>query len=236
MVIPRPRRTAVALAREATGLLELPRLALRFPTLALQPRGRGEPVMVLPGYGADDGSTLVLQGYLRWLGYRAQGWELGRNDGAVPRLLPLATQRVEAIADAAGAPVALVGWSLGGYIAREVARDLPARVTQVVTLGTPVVGGPKYTSVASAYRRRGVDLDAVERAVRERARRPIRRPITAIFSRNDQIVSWQACIDTRSPEVEHVEADATHVGLGFPPDVFRILATRLARGGGAGSR
>ena len=228
-MIPRPRRTAQAIAREASGLLELPRLALRFPTLALQPRGRGEPVMVLPGYGADDGSTAVLQGYLRWLGYRAEGWGLGRNNGAVSRLLPLAVERVGEMADAAGAPVALVGWSLGGYVAREVARDLPEHVARVITLGTPVVGGPKYTAVASAYRRRGVDLDAVERAVRERARRPIRRPITAIFSRNDQIVSWQACVDTSSPEVEHVEVDATHVGLGFSADVFQIVAKRLAR-------
>jgi hypothetical protein len=67
------------LIREVRGLIELPRLLWRFPELARQPRGHGEPILILPGYGAGDGSTALLKVYLRLLGYRARGWGLGRN-------------------------------------------------------------------------------------------------------------------------------------------------------------
>ena len=110
-----------------------------------------------------------------------------------------------------------------------MARDRPELVERVVTLGSPVVGGPKYTRVGAFYARRGIDLDAIEAEVEERNRMPIRVPITAVYSRRDGIVSWQACIDHRSPDVEHVEVRATHLGLGFSPEVYRIVASRLAR-------
>ncbi len=171
---------------------------------------------MLPGYGAGDASTVILQSYLRSLGYRADGWRLGRNTGNVPAQLPRAAERVAKAARRAGGPVPLIGWSLGGYLAREVARDRPEHVEQVITLGTPVVGGPKYTAVARSYRDRGVPLDAIEAAIEARNRRPIERPVTAIFPRNDRVVAWQACIDHRSPDVEHVEVTTTHVGMGSP--------------------
>jgi pimeloyl-ACP methyl ester carboxylesterase len=124
--------------------------------------------------------------------------------------------------------VRLIGWSLGGFIAREVARERPAVIERVLTLGSPVVGGPKYTAVGHVYRRRGYDLDAIEAAVAARNRVPITVPVTAIYSRRDAIVSWQACIDEANPHVEHVEIDATHLGLGFNAAVYRIVAERLA--------
>lgn len=222
---PRP----AGLFGESMGLLELPRLIARFPSLAEQPRGTGERILVLPGFGAGDGSTGVLRAYLRYLGYRPRGWGLGRNRGDVPTLIPQVVDRLEALAERDGAPVSMVGWSLGGVLAREAARESPEAARRVITLGSPVVGGPKYTAVAEAYRRRGVDLDALEAEVEERNRTPIEVPVTAIYSRNDAVVSWQACIDRSGHDVEHVEVEATHVGLGFSPDVFEIVAQRLAR-------
>jgi len=121
-----------------------------------------------------------------------------------------------------------VGWSLGGVLAREAARERPELVARVVTLGSPVVGGPKYTAVAGIYRQRGIDLDAVEREIAARERVPIRAPITAIYSRSDAVVAWQACIDRHSPNVEHVEVETSHVGLGFCPEVYRVVARSLS--------
>jgi len=184
---------------------------------------------VLPGYGATDASTAVLRAYLRLLGYRPLGWGLGRNRGAVPELLPRVVRRVEALAREEGAPIRLIGWSLGGYLAREAARERPQAVRGVITLGSPVIGGPKYTAVAGAYRRRGIDLDALEVEVAARNKLPLETPITAIYSRSDGVVAWQACIDRDATQVEHVEVYATHLGLGLSPDVFEIIATRLAR-------
>jgi pimeloyl-ACP methyl ester carboxylesterase len=126
-------------------------------------------------------------------------------------------------------PVALVGWSHGGVIARELARQAPEAVARVITFGTPVVGGAKYTAVAPLFRERGLDLDRLEREIAARnAAHPILVPITAIYSCEDAVVAWQACLDPDNPDVEHVEVGGSHAGLGINPDVFGLVADRLA--------
>ena len=212
---------------EVRGLLELPQLLLRWPRLARQPRGTGAPLLVLPGYGAGDGSTGLLRADLRYLGHDARGWRLGRNGGDVEALVPKVIQRLERLADSRGAPLPVVGWSLGGVIGREAARERPDLVSQIVTLGSPVVGGPKYTLVAEAYRARGVDLDALEAEVEARNRVRLELPITAIYSRSDGVVAWKACLDPWNPQVEHREVGTTHLGLGFSPEVYGLIARRL---------
>jgi len=220
------------LVREARGLLELPRLLLRMRTLARQPRGRGEPVLVLPGYGAGEASTIVLQGYLRFLGYRVRGLGWGANSGDVPERLVRVLKRLVSFAHKARQEVRLIGWSLGGYLAREAARERPDLVQQVITLGTPVVGGPRYTVVAHALRRRGIDMDAIEAQIESRNRISLTTPVTAIYSRVDAVVAWEACIDRHGSNVEHIEVGATHLGLGFSPEVYGIIAQRLANNSG----
>ena len=127
------------------------------------------------------------------------------------------------------APASLVGWSLGGVIAREVARRHPEAVRRVITYGTPVAGGAAYTSVARASGR-GSRVDAgAERVTRTLdARSPIAVPLTVVFSRRDGVVAWQACIDRATPGVEHVEVSSTHIGMGVDPDVWAVVAERLA--------
>ena len=206
----------------ASGLLHLPRVLGA-------PRGRDEPVLLLPGFTAGDASMWLLRSFLRRLGWDARGWGLGTNRGDAPTLLPRVLACVERVAQQAGRPVHLVGWSMGGFLARELARDRGDLVAQVVTMGTPVVGGPKYTAVGALFRRLGYDLDAIEAACEARAGRPIEAPITAIYSRRDGVVAWQACIDRASRHVEHVEVSSTHAGLGFDLRVWRVVADRLAR-------
>jgi len=217
------------LIREIRFLIELPRLMLRMPDLARQPRGRGQPVLLLPGYGAGDGSTVVLNAYLRLLGYQVQGWGLGRNSGDVRDLLPRVLKRIGSFSRRAQQEVRLIGWSLGGYLAREAARERPDLVHQVITLGTPVVGGPKYTVVARSFRRRGVDMAAIEAEIELRNQICLRTPVTAIYSRADAVVAWEACIDHNGTDVEHFEVRATHLGLGFSAEVYKIIAQRLAQ-------
>jgi pimeloyl-ACP methyl ester carboxylesterase len=214
--------------REFRVLLEVPRLLFRFPVLARQPRGYGQPVLVLPGYGAGDISTALLQGYLRFLGYHVRGWGRGRTHGEVQDLMPRVLKRLMSLARKSGQEVTLVGWSLGGYLAREAARERPDLVQQVITLGTPVVGGPKYTVVARHFHRRGIDMDAMEAEIELRNRIQLRTPVTAIYSRKDAIVAWRACIDHNGSNVEHVEVRTTHLGFGFSAEVYKIIAQRLA--------
>ncbi len=218
----------VRVLNESRAILEFPRLALRSPELARCPRGGGRPVVVYPGYGTGDASTAPLRAYLRGLGYDVHGWNLGRNRGDMHAVITPVLDQVRALARDHAQPVSLVGWSLGGVIAREVAREHSELVARVITFGTPVVGGPKYTAVAGIYRDQGVDLDQLEQdLVALDAEHPITVPVTAIYSAEDRVVAWQACLDGTSPRVEHVELRGTHTGLGFNPDVYRVVAERL---------
>ena len=210
-------------------MAELPLLLARSRRLRQQPRGHGEPVLVAPGFGASDASTALLRAYVARLGYDVSGWGLGRNTGAVPELLPQLVEQVARLGARHDTEVRLVGWSLGGYLVREVAREVPHLVHRVVTLGSPVVGGPKYTTVGAIYQRQGLDLDEVERIVDARYDVPLQVPVTAVYSKSDRIVAWQACIDDRSPDVEHVEVRSTHLGLGISADVYEVVARALAR-------
>ena len=219
----------LAAARESLSVLEFARLLAASPALALQPRGRGEPVLVLPGFVASNTSTVPLRHYLNWLGYEVHGWELGRNTGNVRELLPQVFDQVRQIYARSGSPVNMVGWSLGGVIAREVARENPETVRQVVTMGSPVVGGAKYTRMGGMFEQRGVDLDAMEAAIAARESTPISVPVTSIFSKNDGVVGWKASIDRHNSQVEHLEVRTTHLGLGISPDVFKIIARKLAQ-------
>jgi pimeloyl-ACP methyl ester carboxylesterase len=231
-IVPPPASTLRCMAR---GIAELPRLLVRWPALAHLPRGAGEPVLVLPGFGFGDTSTWMLRAYLRRLGYDARGWGLGMNAGHVPSLLPAVVRLVEALSNERRQRVRLIGWSLGGYLGRDAARERPELVSSVIMLGSPVVGGPKYTVAAGLLRRRGVDLDAIEAEVAVRNRRPLPVPIISVFSRTDGVVAWEACVDVTSARAENIEVRASHVGLGFSPDVYAIIARQLSRHAAAGT-
>ena len=204
-------------------------LPLRAINLNNAPRGNGEPVLVLPGYLLDDNSTWVIRAYLDYLGYDVRGWGLGFNRGKVRKLAAALTDQLEEMMARDGKSVRLVGQSLGGIIAREIARQRPYLVDRIITLGSPVVGGPKYTAFSNFYRMlTGDHVDNVEQLIKERNRVPIQTPITAIYSRSDGVVAWQACIDDHSPNVEHVEVSSSHGGMGVNGIVLEIIAERLA--------
>ena len=97
----------------------------------------------------------------------------------------------------------------------------------MITLGAPTIGGPKYTAAATLFRKRGMDLDWIETEIKRRESIRIRQPITAIFSKTDGIVSWQACIDHYSENVRHVEINGSHLGMGFNPSVWRHIIAAL---------
>ena len=217
------------LFNEAFSWLELPSLLLHAPDLLTQVRGKGERVLVFPGFGAGDLSTLVLRQYLAYLGYNSAGWQQGINTGDVMAMIRTLTDAVRKQVQDTSAPVILVGWSLGGYLAREVARELPDHVSQVLTMGSPIIGGPKYTRVAALFKDNGVSLDMIEQAIAARDTQLLQLPITNIYSKNDGVVAWEACIDHKSPDVEHFEVRSSHLGLGISADVFRIIARQLSK-------
>jgi pimeloyl-ACP methyl ester carboxylesterase len=214
---------------EARAPLELSALLLQLPLLRLSvPRGDGAPVIVLPGFLADDASTWLLRRFLSAIGWDARPWGLGANTGPGAPLVAAVIEQVRTLAAGRTRHVNLVGWSRGGIIAREVARANDALVRQVITLGTPVRGGPGASSigrlVASSL---GVNAQNLRNLQDQRERTPIRVPITALYSRSDGVVAWRASIDEQNPDVEHVEVRGSHIGLGVNADVYRIVAQRL---------
>lgn len=227
---PRAPSLIVALLLQLLLLREL--LARRFSrslrtAMNAAPRGVGKTVWILPGMGVGDWTTRALRRYLCRQGFDARGWGLGRNPpdarATLARLLP----RLEALVVAAGEPVAIVGWSLGGVLARELARLRPDLVRCVVTLGSPVVGGLRHTAIAGFYRLQGWDVDEIDRLVAAANCTPIRVPVTAIWSRRDGIVAWQGCVDDFTPTVENLEATSCHWALGVDPEVLAALPERL---------
>jgi len=184
-------------------------------------------VVDIPGWRAPEASGAPLRSFLRRIGYEAMPWGLGTNRGNPGADSERLRSSVLELHERTGREVALVGWSLGGVIAREVARRSPEAVSRVITYGTPVIGGPTHTIGASSF---GADeAERITRMIEEvEKENPITVPVTAIYTKRDGIVDWRACIDRHSVEVEHVEVASTHLGLGVDPDVWRIIADRLA--------
>lgn len=211
----------------------LPELVASFlprPFGAELPRGNGEPVMVVPGFGADDLAVLLLTRRLKALGYDAISWGLGRNTGNLKKLQPLLVERVRRFADSRGARVRLVGWSLGGAMARDIAREHPQLVAQLITLGSPVVGGAKFTAIGRSYQKKGMDLDRMAAAANAReTAKTIPVPVTALYDRHDGIVNWGACIDRHNRHVRHIEVRCSHLGMVVDRTVFGIIANTLAQ-------
>lgn len=154
--------------------------------------------------------------------------EMYAGEGGVPFLCDKAVKQVSQRSDELNSPVVLIGWSLGGYLVREVARELPDKVAQVITLGAPIIGGPKYTKAATYFKAKGIDLDWIERESIKRESIPIQQPITAIYSKSDGIVDWHSAIDKLSPRVEHIEVNAAHLGMGFNPKIWQHIVNALS--------
>lgn len=223
-----PSRLATLL--ELRAPLDWMTILLHARQLSDAPAGDGRPVMLLPGYGTDESSMRPLGRYLRYLGYDVHDWGLGRNRGDVDGYTRQVGERLQTLCEKLGdEPVTLIGWSLGGVIAREAARLYEPYVREVITLGTPIIGGPKYTAAAQRFAdSAGIDLDEFEIEVHERNTIGIRQPITSIYSKLDGIVNWRASIDVYNQQARNIEVSSSHFGIGANGRVWRLIADTLA--------
>jgi hypothetical protein len=193
------------------------------------PQGDGHPVLVLPGLLADDNSTHAMRSFLESRGFAAHGWQLGRNMGMRANLERDLLARIDELFERHGRRcVSLVGWSLGGLYARQLAKIAPDRVRCVISLGSPFAGSPKSTHAWRTYEivsgRKIEDQDLPE-ALAEAP--PV--PTTSIFSRTDGICAWEACLNEDGPQSENIEVYGSHCGLGHHPAAVFAIADRLAQ-------
>lgn len=216
------------LALEGRAPWELWASLVAMPVLKNAPAGDGHPVLVFPGLAAGDVTTLVLRNFLKDRGYIPYAWEQGLNRGPRPGVIETCMARVQQLRAEHGRSVSLVGWSLGGVYAREIAKMVPDDVRVVITLGTPFAGHPKATNAWRLYEfasGRRIEDDA--NIVDLKPTPPV--PTTSIFSRTDGVVAWQCSVEEETERSENIEVHASHIGMGMNPTALYAVADRLAQ-------
>ena len=193
------------------------------------PKGNGEPVLVIPGMSSPDLTTGRLRLFLKRQGFDAYGWGQGPNIGPTAAAMRRVLGDVEALAEKHGRKVGLVGISLGGTIAREIAKRRPACVSRVITLASPI-RLPVPTALAPLVHLIALTWEHDRAAPLAALELPPPVPLTAIVTRNDGIVDWRSCIPEPAPNVEVVTIAGAHMTIGSNPEAQRIVAERLAAG------
>jgi pimeloyl-ACP methyl ester carboxylesterase len=215
---------------EARGLLELNSSLLLSPLLLRAPKGDGHPVLALPGFLASDLSMAPMRRYLKELGYDAHAWNMGRNLGGVASKREALRDLLRRICSQTGRKVSLVGWSLGGVYARDLALQAPDMVRSVITLGSPFASDIRATNATRLYEALSGERvdDNPELTAAIAGDLPV--PATSIYSRTDGIVNWQTSLLRPSATAENIEVHfASHIGLGVNPAALWAVADRLAQ-------
>src|ERR1700704_2816683 len=228
----RPPGLGLLLA-EARGIFEFNASLLLSPLLMRAPKGEGHPVLTLPGFLASDLSMAPMRRYLKELGYDAYAWNMGRNFGGVGSKRGALRDLVIRIHEATGRKVSIIGWSLGGIYARDLALQLPDMVRSIITLGSPFANDVRATNATRLYEAlSGEGIDDIPE-LRKAIAGDMPVPATSIYSRTDGIVNWRTSVLRPSATAENIEVHlASHIGIGVNPAALWAVADRLAPGEG----
>jgi hypothetical protein len=197
-----------------------------------EPVGDGHPVVVFPGLGGAPFTTSHLRRFLADCGFTAHCWGRGVNtgpEGLFDEWLHGLEEDVHRWHAETGRKVSLIGWSLGGIYARELAKRCPDSVRQVITLGTPFGSMRGSTHAETVYKLLNGDTSQLTPELETRLRECPPVPTTSIYSKTDGVVCWRGCIERKSLLSENVEVAASHLGMVTHPEVLRIMANRLAQ-------
>ncbi|MGD9387126.1 MAG: alpha/beta hydrolase [Gammaproteobacteria bacterium] len=214
---------------EGRAMLELGAMAWLYPLLRQAPRGDGHPVLVIPGFLASGSSTFPLRHFLKTLGYAAHRWKQGRNLGGVGETEERLVGRLKELRERYGRKVSVIGWSLGGMYARELAWIAPDHVRQVITMGSPF-RNHTGTAVAFLYEDVSGQSEAqMDPRLLARLSQPPPVPATSIYTRTDGVVHWRCSLEHPSPTTENIRVPGSHCGLGHNPLALWAIADRLAQ-------
>ncbi len=231
---PRLRPPGLALLfAEARGIVEFGSSLLLSPLLMRAPRGDGHPVLALPGFLASDLSMAPLRRYLAELGYDAQAWRMGRNIAGLGKMRGALRERLAEIHATSGRKVSIVGWSLGGVYARDLALQAPEMVRSVITLASPFANDVRATNATRLYEQLTGESAGDNPELVQAIAGDLPVPVTSIYSKSDGIVNWRTCLLRPSLTAENIEIHfASHVGIGVNPAALWAIADRLAQGEG----
>lgn len=212
------------------ALLELRKVLPFIKNYIPKLKGDGHTVMVIPGFMASDVSTKPLRRFLDKIGYTTCGWELGTNLANLEELSVIA-QKVETLFAKNQQPISLIGWSLGGVYARELAKEHPEKIRQVITLGSPFGGimEPNNAHITFNLVKWLKGYPEPDEAFVATLPNPASVPTTAIYSKKDGIVPWQVCMEKVEDEIhQNIEVKSSHLGMGVNIQVLEVIADRLA--------
>jgi pimeloyl-ACP methyl ester carboxylesterase len=202
----------------------------------------GQPVLLIPGFLAGDDSLATMTRWLRRGGHRTKCAGMRANVGCSEGAMEALEERVRELSDRHSRPVAIVGQSRGGLLARALALRHPERVSGIVTLGAPhtdcfavhpliraqivAVGLLGTLGVPGLFKATCQFGDCCKVFTRElTAPFPADVGFVSIYSKRDGVVKWQACLD---PAAEHIEVDASHCGMAVHEGTYAAVAAALA--------
>jgi pimeloyl-ACP methyl ester carboxylesterase len=192
------------------------------------PRGDGSVVLVILAFLAGDWATARLRNFLRSLGYRVETANVGINIGPTKRLVAkLETTLLRLSAEHDG-PIAIVGQSLGGVLARDLAQRYPEHVRHVVTLCSPI-RVPITTPLAPAARLLSPLYDSGWLGRRVVIIGPLRVDVSALYSEEDGVVDWRECLQDDHPGCENIRVSGAHATIGSSPAALACIAKALVR-------
>jgi hypothetical protein len=204
---------------------------LAHPSIPL-PRGDGHPVLIFPGLGASGCATESMRERLRALDYDIHDWEQGVNqwpEDDFDGFLVLLSEQLKQIYALGHRPVSLIGWSLGGLYARELAKTHPELVRQVITLATPFADQPNSTHAGWLFTLLNGGVSPMDEALLRRLSTDPKVPCTSIYSSSDGIVGWEGCVGKESEHHRNIEVEnISHWGMLHNPEVLRVVARLLA--------
>lgn len=237
------------------SLTELPRavgesykLCRKFRKLGKSvPRGNGEPVMCISGYGGGDASMLPLRTYLKSIGYKPVKADIGTNleskedriksvDDATAfrkKMVALLVERINILYSQHNQKITLIGWSMGGLFAADVSQQIPDKVNMVITLGSPF-GDPRGTATFKLLRwlnksKVPIEEQDFETWLNKRQMTSEEVPIKVLYGKYDGIVGKSTARLNDHPAVEHIEVDSSHVGFALNANAFETIADCLAQ-------
>jgi len=195
--------------------------------------GDGHPVIIFPGMGTDGRAVAPLRKHCASLGYNALDWGWGFNTGPQDDLdawMDDLAQHTANLLRGYNQTATLIGLSLGGLYARELAKVLKPQVRQVITIGTPFNAAADHTNVGWLFRMLTGTSQEIAPALSARLRTPPPVPTTSLYSRTDGVVAWQTCRhDKLSPLVQDIEVDGSHMGMGWNREILDVVANRLGQ-------
>lgn len=229
----RPPSPWLALAEPGRAMGELAAFYMMRPFMSYLPRGDGHGVLVLPGFMASDNSTKPLRSLLTDLGYEVAGWNLGRNVRVDNARVEEMLQCVADLYESTGGKISIVGWSLGGVFARELAKMMPEKVRQVISLGSPISDDRNHTNARRLFEYlNGSDPEPLQEGNFQNLAEAPPVPTTSILTKTDGVVHWRGSVQAEGEQTENIEVYASHCGMGANPSVAFAIADRLAQAEG----